>query len=145
MWAAPCENVSLSTCGQLRPRSACASAQSAQVLHCPLTESLDTTECMNGEQMPGSYFSHAQDDVNLQNPRGPCVTTSHNNIFAVDRCKTGISVAVSLSFFVLFSLKFCFCMPFYVIQHLYGALGELCSVIEVFPCYPCTYFVNSPK
>ena len=27
----------------------CASAWSDQCLHCPLTESLDTTECMNGE------------------------------------------------------------------------------------------------
>ena len=36
-----------------RPRSACASAQSDQGLHCPLTESLDTIECMTGEQRPG--------------------------------------------------------------------------------------------
>ena len=40
-------------CGQRRPRSACASALSDQDLHRPLTESLDTAECMNGEQMPG--------------------------------------------------------------------------------------------
>ena len=26
---------------------------SDQGLHCPFTESLDTTECMNGEQRPG--------------------------------------------------------------------------------------------
>ena len=25
----------------------------------------DTTECMNGEQRPGCYFAHAQDDLNL--------------------------------------------------------------------------------
>ena len=30
-----------------------ANAQSNQGLHYPLTESLDTTECMNGEQKPG--------------------------------------------------------------------------------------------
>ena len=39
-------------CGQRRPRSACAFAQSDQGLHCPLTESLDTMECMNDEQTP---------------------------------------------------------------------------------------------
>ena len=32
------------------PRSAGASAQSVQGLCCPLKESLDTTECINGEQ-----------------------------------------------------------------------------------------------
>ena len=47
MQATPCENVSSGICGQWRPRSACASAQSVQDLYCPLTESLDTTECMN--------------------------------------------------------------------------------------------------
>ena len=41
-WASPCKNVSSDICGQRRPRSACASAQSDQGLHCPLTESLDT-------------------------------------------------------------------------------------------------------
>ena len=35
-------------------------------LHCPHTESLDTTECMNGEQRPGWYFAHAQDNLNLR-------------------------------------------------------------------------------
>ena len=33
--------------------SACASTQSDKGLHYPLTESLDTIEYMNGEQMPG--------------------------------------------------------------------------------------------
>ena len=37
--------------------------QSDQDLHCPLTESLATTECMNGEQTPG--WNIAQDDLNL--------------------------------------------------------------------------------
>ena len=36
-----------------------------QGLPCPLTESLDITECMNGEQRPGRYFADAQDDLNL--------------------------------------------------------------------------------
>ena len=39
--------------------------QSDQGLPCPLTESLDTTECMNGEQRPGRYFADAQDDLNV--------------------------------------------------------------------------------
>ena len=33
-------------------------------LHCPLTESLDTIECINGEQRPGSDFKHALADLN---------------------------------------------------------------------------------
>ena len=49
--ATPWENVSPGICGERRPRSACASAQSGQGVYCPLTESLDTTECMNGEQV----------------------------------------------------------------------------------------------
>ena len=53
-------------CGQRRPNSACTSAQSDQALQCPPTESVDTTESMNGEQMPGQYFAHAQDDLNLR-------------------------------------------------------------------------------
>ena len=40
-------------------------AWSYQGLHYPQTESLDTTECMSGEQRPGYYFAHAQDDLNL--------------------------------------------------------------------------------
>ena len=39
--------------GQRRPRSACASAQSDQGLHCPLTESFDTIKRIIGAQMPG--------------------------------------------------------------------------------------------
>ena len=37
--------VSLGVCGQWKPRSACASAQSDQGLRCQLTKSLDTTKC----------------------------------------------------------------------------------------------------
>ena len=47
------KNVFSGICGQRRPRSACASAQSDQGHRCPQTESLDTIECINGEQMPG--------------------------------------------------------------------------------------------
>ena len=57
------QNVSSEKCEQRRPRSACASAQSDQDLHCSLTESFDTTECMNGEKR---YFAYAQDDLNLR-------------------------------------------------------------------------------
>ena len=46
--------------------SCAADAQSDQGLHCLLTESLDTTEYKNGEQRPGWYFAHAQDDLNLR-------------------------------------------------------------------------------
>ena len=46
IWAARCENESLGTCGQRRPISACVSAQSDQGLHCPLTESLNTSKWM---------------------------------------------------------------------------------------------------
>ena len=58
--------VSVGICGQRRPRLACASAQSDQGLHCLLTESLDTTECMNAEQSSELYFAHEQGDLNLR-------------------------------------------------------------------------------
>ena len=53
--------VSSGICGKESPRSTCKSEQSD--LHCPLTESFDTTDCMNGEQRPGWYFAHAHDDL----------------------------------------------------------------------------------
>ena len=49
-----------------KARSAYKSAPSDQGLHCPLTESLDTAECMNGEQRPKWYFTRAPDDLNLR-------------------------------------------------------------------------------
>ena len=45
-WAAPCEK---SVFGHIRTVNA--SALFDQGLYCPLTESLDTIECMNGEKM----------------------------------------------------------------------------------------------
>ena len=42
LWAAPCKNVPLGICRPGRPRSACASTQFDQGIHCPLTESSDT-------------------------------------------------------------------------------------------------------
>ena len=57
--------MSSDTSRQRRPRSDCAFAQSDQGLHCPQTESLDTTEYFTGDQVPGCDFAHVQDDVNL--------------------------------------------------------------------------------
>ena len=53
-------------CGQRRLRSACASTQSDQGFHCPPTESLATTKCMNGDQRLCWYFAHAEHDLNLR-------------------------------------------------------------------------------
>ena len=54
-WPAPCKNVSsdIKCMRQRRRRSDCAFVQSDLGLHCPLTESLDAIECINGEKMPG--------------------------------------------------------------------------------------------
>ena len=60
-WVSSCGNVSSGICGQRRPRSVCASAQSDQGLHCPFPESLDTMECINGEQKPRWNLTHAHD------------------------------------------------------------------------------------
>ena len=65
-WAVACENVSLDICGQQRPRSDCASAQSDQGLYCPLTESLDTICCIHTEKRSACYFVHAPDYLNLR-------------------------------------------------------------------------------
>ena len=54
--AALFDNVPSGMCGQRRPRSACASAQSDQGLPWPLTESLDIIECINVEQRRGWSF-----------------------------------------------------------------------------------------
>ena len=63
--AAPCENGSSGICGQRRPRSDCACAQSDQDLHNPLTESLDTSECMNREQDLDETLHMHRMDLNL--------------------------------------------------------------------------------
>ena len=62
IWTAPRENVSFGICEQWRPWSDCASAQSDQGLHCPLTELLGTIECINVEHMPRWQFAHAWDE-----------------------------------------------------------------------------------
>ena len=66
-------------------RSACAFAQSDEGLNCPLTELLDTTECMNREQRPGCYLEHAQDDLNLRSAH------IRRHFFSHDAPKTDIS------------------------------------------------------
>ena len=76
--AAPYANVSLVICGQRMPRSACESAQSDQGLHCPLTQSLDTRECMNGERWPGWYFAYARVDLNK------CIFRMFEGIFSLE-------------------------------------------------------------
>ena len=63
IWGGPCENASSDICGQRRPRSACASAQSDQGLHYPLIETLDTTESMM-ESEGSDDTSRMQDVVN---------------------------------------------------------------------------------
>ena len=55
----PSKNITSVMCGQRRSRSDCADAQSGQGLRCPQTESFDTIDCFNGEQVPS-----VQDDVN---------------------------------------------------------------------------------
>ena len=77
-WDAPCENVSSGICVQRRPRLACTSAQSDQGFGCPLSELLDTIECMNGEQRPGWYMAHALDDWNPQ--MSPMICTICNSV-----------------------------------------------------------------
>ena len=70
IWAALCENGSLGICGQRRPCSDCAFAQSDKALDCLPIESLGTIECMNGEQRPGLYSAHARNDLNLRMLKG---------------------------------------------------------------------------
>ena len=55
----PCKNVSSDICGQRRPRSACAFAQSNQGLRCPQSEQLNTIKRFNIEQIAGGHFAHA--------------------------------------------------------------------------------------
>ena len=67
--AAPFQTMCPGTCGQWRPRSACASTQSEQGLRCPQTDSLDTIECISREQIPGWRFEYMQDYVNMHTLR----------------------------------------------------------------------------
>ena len=49
IWVVPCKMVSLGMWGQQRPRPTCTFLQSDKGLYCPLTESLDTIECIDGQ------------------------------------------------------------------------------------------------
>ena len=51
--AAPTKTAKSQKCGQRSPRAACTPSHSDQGLHRPLTVSLDTAGCKNGEQRPG--------------------------------------------------------------------------------------------
>ena len=61
------------------PLAACTSAQSDQILHCPLTEPFATTDCMNEEQRPDdtlrmrrmiyAHFAHVQRRFSLDAAR----------------------------------------------------------------------------
>ena len=65
-------------CEQGRPKSVCASVQSDQGFRCPLTESLVSTECMNGERSSECYIAHAQDDLN------PCIMRMIKGTISLD-------------------------------------------------------------
>ena len=59
--AEPCLNVSSGICGQRRLRSDCACAQSDQMLHCPLTESLESIELLyQWRANAGWNFAHVR-------------------------------------------------------------------------------------
>ena len=51
--------------GQRRSRSACASAQSDQGLHCPLTESSGTIKCINGKREFAKRLCMREMNLNL--------------------------------------------------------------------------------
>ena len=55
-WSAPCE-----MCLRV-----CSDAQSELGLQFPLSESLDTTECIKGKQRLRRYFAHAQNELKLR-------------------------------------------------------------------------------
>ena len=57
------QNVSFGICNQRRPRSAYTSARSDQGIPCLPTESLESTEYMNGEQRSRAQLFRANDIV----------------------------------------------------------------------------------
>ena len=96
-------------CGQQRPRSACASAQSDQGLHYPLTESFDTTEYNNSEPRHRwlcacagcefAHFAHVRKHFRLTRPM-----YVFNYFFRaiMDSFVFEVSQAVVFSFFFFF-------------------------------------------
>ena len=66
-----------------------AKAQISPRIRCSLT-SLDTTECMNGEQRPGWYFAHAQEDFKPRTLRMFETTFSLDAAFIISKpCGNG--------------------------------------------------------
>ena len=65
IWAPLRKNVPLDHVRTVKAQIRLHNAQSDLGLHCLLTESLDTTEYINGEQRPRWYLANAQDDLNL--------------------------------------------------------------------------------
>ena len=61
-----CKNVSLGICRQRKLRLACTSMHSDQDLHGQLAKSLDTKECISGEQRPRCDFAQMQDYLTVQ-------------------------------------------------------------------------------
>ena len=93
------ENMFRCLYGQQRASSDCAFAQSDQALCCPLTDSMDSIECINGEQRTGWSFAHAQDDLNL---RIFCLTQP-NIVLLTDMCKAFVKMHMS---FVLYEASY---------------------------------------
>ena len=71
-----------------------ACAQSDPGIHWPLTESCDTAECMNWEQMAGWYFAHAQDDLKLR------ILRTFRGLFFACRGSTGLVISRRIRFIV---------------------------------------------
>ena len=61
-------------------------------------------------------------------------------LLTITRCYVGCSF-FSCVRLVFILMKCLFEVPFYVFQHLFGALGGLCSVIVAFSDYPPNYFL----
>ena len=79
-------------CGQRRPRSDCAHAQSDQGLSCPQTESLDIVECFNGKEMSGWGFAHVRNDVTTH------IFLMFEGIFLLDATKFFFPVGIFIPF-----------------------------------------------
>ena len=96
-WTAPYENMFSGICGQRRPRSACASAQSDQDFHPPFTEALDVMyeRMYEWGTKVRWYNAHAQDDLNL------CVMRMFKGTFSLDVAQ----IVVLLRYILLYSRK----------------------------------------
>ena len=86
--------------------------QSYQDLHCPLTELLDITECMNGEQRLGWYHAHAQDDLNV------CILHMFEDTFSLDMAHIFVYFR-DTGQLILFVIVKCY----FNLQHSLGKIG----------------------